>query len=74
MVDDISCFMWVKMLATKDRAADAIRQYQAATEAEIGRKLNVFWSNQRGEFTSTECVDHCVQHGVRRQLTMPYTP
>jgi transposase InsO family protein len=74
LVDDVSWFMWVKMLATKDRAADAIRQYQATAETEIGRKLKVFRFDRGGEFTSTEFTNHCVQHGVRRQLMTPYTP
>jgi hypothetical protein len=39
LVDDVSRFMWVKAPATKDAAVAAIKQFQAATEAETGRKL-----------------------------------
>jgi transposase InsO family protein len=74
LVDDVSRFMWVKMLATRDRATDAIKQYQATAEAGIDRKLKVFQSDHGGEFTSAEFANHCVQYGVRRQLTTPYTP
>jgi hypothetical protein len=45
LVDDVSWFMWVKVLATKDQATYAIKQYQAAAEAEIGRKLRAFRSD-----------------------------
>jgi transposase InsO family protein len=27
-----------------------------------------------GEFNSEDFVEHCVDHGVKRQLTTPYTP
>jgi transposase InsO family protein len=36
--------------------------------------LKAFRSDWGGEFTSTEFIDHFVHHGVRRQLTTPYTP
>jgi hypothetical protein len=32
LVDDVSWFMWVKMLQSKDQASDAIKQYQATAE------------------------------------------
>jgi hypothetical protein len=73
LVDDVSRFMWVKMLQSKDQAADAIKQYQAATEAETRRKLRAFRSDRGGEFTSAKFAGHCAEHGVRRQLTTPYT-
>jgi hypothetical protein len=54
------------MLSSKDRAMEAIKQYQAAKKAETGRKLRVFKSDKGGEFTSTEFVGHCVEKGVHR--------
>jgi hypothetical protein len=58
--------MWVMMLSSKDRAVEAIKQYQAAKKVETGRKLRVFKSDKGGEFTSTEFVGHCVEKGVHR--------
>jgi hypothetical protein len=74
LVDDLNRFMWVKMLQSKDQASNAIKQYQAATEAVTGRKLRAFCSDRRGEFTIAEFTEHCAEHGVRRQLTTLYTP
>jgi hypothetical protein len=74
LVDDASRYRWVKMFLSKDRAAEVIKQYQAAAEAETGRRLCVFRSDKGGEFTSTEFVDHYVETGVHLQLTTPYTP
>jgi hypothetical protein len=39
LVDDASRFMWVKVLKSKDCAAEAIKQYQAAAEAQTGHKF-----------------------------------
>jgi transposase InsO family protein len=39
-----------------------------------GRKLKALRTDCRGEFTSIEFVEHCIEHGVWRQLTAPYTP
>jgi hypothetical protein len=44
LVDDATRFMWVVLLVTKDAAADAIKQVQAA-EKESGRKLRVLRTN-----------------------------
>jgi hypothetical protein len=74
LVDDLNQFMWVKMLQSKDQASDAIKQYQAAAESVTGRKLRAFHSDRGGVFTLAEFTEHCVEHGVRRQLTTPYTP
>jgi hypothetical protein len=74
LVDDASRFMWVRALASKDTATAAIKHFQATAEAETGRKLRAFRSNRGGEFNSTDFAEHCAEHGVRRQLTTPYTP
>jgi transposase InsO family protein len=72
LIDDSSRFMWLRMLRSKDQEAGAIKQFQYIAEAETGCKLKVFHSDHCGEFMSTEFVEHCVEHGVRRQLTAPY--
>jgi transposase InsO family protein len=64
LVDDISRFMWIKVLPSKDVAAAVIKQYQAAVEAETRRKLRAFRSDRGSEFTSTQFVEHCVEHDV----------
>jgi hypothetical protein len=41
LIDDLSRYMWVVILASKGVAANAIKRAQAAAEAECGRKLGV---------------------------------
>jgi transposase InsO family protein len=74
LVNDRSRFMWLRMLRSKDQAADTIKQFQQIAEAETGRKLRAFRSDRGGEFNSIEFAEHCTEHGVRRQLTAPYSP
>jgi hypothetical protein len=42
-------------------------------EVQTERKLRAFRSNRGGEFTSTDFTEHCIEHGVCRQLITPYT-
>ncbi|CAO2168313.1 unnamed protein product [Urochloa humidicola] len=74
LVDDKSRFMWLKVLARKDQAAAAIREFQARAEAESGLKLGALRTDRAGEFTSIEFTEYCAGEGVRRQLTAPYSP
>jgi hypothetical protein len=41
LVDDLSHYMWVVVLGSKEEAANDIRRAHAAAEAECGRKLRV---------------------------------
>jgi hypothetical protein len=41
LVNDLSRYMWVVVLGSKEEAADAIRRVQPAAEAECGRKLRM---------------------------------
>jgi hypothetical protein len=71
LVDDKSRFMWLKVLARKNQAAAAIKEFQARAEAESEKKLGVLRTDRGGEFTSVEFAEYCVGEGVRRQLTAP---
>jgi transposase InsO family protein len=74
LVDDHNRYMWVKTLRSKDEAAEEIKLFQAAVEAEIGRKLGALRTDRGGEFTSVDFMKYCAERGVRRQLTAPYSP
>jgi hypothetical protein len=69
LVDDVSRYMWLKMLRAKDAPAVAIKHYQAAAGAQIGHKLRAFRLGRGDEFNSEEFTEHC----VRWQLTVLYT-
>jgi transposase InsO family protein len=43
-------------------------------EAEAGRKLGTLHTDRDSEFTMHRFIEHCVEHGVQRHFTAPYSP
>jgi transposase InsO family protein/ribosomal protein L15 len=74
LVDDVSRYMWLVLLATKDEALSVFTAFQARAEAEAGRKIGTLRTDRGGEFTARSFVEHCSKQGVQRHLTAPYTP
>jgi transposase InsO family protein len=74
LVDDMSRYMWVRLLSSKDQAPSEIKNFQAAVEVETGKKLKVLRTDRGGEFTSVEFGRYCAERGVERQFTAPYSP
>ena len=74
LVDDMSRYMWIQLLSSKDQASAAIKNFQASVEVETGQKLKTLRNDRGGEFTSVEFGRYCVERGVERQLTAPYSP
>jgi hypothetical protein len=74
LVDDVSRYMWLTLLGTKDEAMNAFMAFQSRAEAEAGRKLGTLRTDRGDEFTARNFLDHCSKHSVQRHLTAPYTP
>jgi transposase InsO family protein len=66
--------MWLWTLHSKDQVVDSIKKFQQIAKVKTGWKLHAFRRDRSDEFTIVEFVDHCVEHGVRRQLMAPYSP
>jgi hypothetical protein len=64
LVDDLSRYMWVATIPSKDRAAAAIKDIQAQADGESGLKLKALRTDHGGEFTVMEFMDYCVAEGV----------
>jgi transposase InsO family protein len=73
LIDDLSRFMWLVLLNTKDEATTMFKTFQARVEAEAGRKLCTLRTNHGGEFTAHNFLDHCIEHGIQHHLTALYT-
>jgi transposase InsO family protein len=74
LVDDATCYMWVVLLTAKSEASSAIKYIQAAAEKECGWKLWVLRTDNGGEFTVAEFTAYCVDEGITRNFSTPYTP
>ena len=59
LLDDRSQYMWVAMLPSKDRAADAIKEIKSRAKGKSGQKLGALCTDQEGEFTSHEFTEYC---------------
>jgi transposase InsO family protein len=73
LVDDLSRYMWLTLLTTKDEAA-AIKRFRVGVEVETGRKLKLLRTDRGGEFTVATFATYCADEGIGRQLTAPYSP
>ena len=74
LVDDCSRYMWLQLLTSKDEAAMVIKKFKMCAEAESVKKLRVLRTDHSGEFTSVEFAAYCVEQGVERHHTAPYSP
>ena len=50
------------------------QEFKALMENQTGRKIRVLRSDNGGVYTSKEFDGFCRQEGIRRQLTVSYTP
>jgi hypothetical protein len=66
LVDDLSRYIWVAMIPSKDRVVAAIKDIQARAEGKSSLKLKALCTDCRGEFTVTEFADYCAAVGVHR--------
>ena len=74
LMDDCSRYMWLQLLTSKDEVATAIKKFKMRAEAESGKKLCTLRTDHGGEFTSVEFAAYCVDQGVVRHHTAPYSP
>jgi hypothetical protein len=65
LVDDVSRYMWLVLLATKDEALVVFTAFQARAKAEAGRKIGTLRTGRGGEFTARSFTDHCTKQGMQ---------
>jgi transposase InsO family protein len=73
-IDDLPRYMWVVVLGSKGKAADAIRHAQAAAEAECSYKLRVLRTDNDVEFMAAEFTSYCADKSVQHHYSAPYNP
>ena len=74
IIDDYSRLTWVAMLQCKSDAFEAFKRFKNLAETEKGVKVKTLRSDRGGEFTSEEFSKLCIEYGIKRQLTTPYSP
>lgn len=71
LVDDMSRYMWVVLLGTKDQAPAAIRDIQAKVKLECGRKLKVLRTDRGGGVNSPRLNLVSTAQGMACDVTSP---
>ncbi|CAL2238396.1 unnamed protein product [Prunus armeniaca] len=69
-INDYSRKTWVYFLQEKSEALNAFKHFKAAVE----KTIKVLRTNRGGEYNSKAFENFFTIHGVRRQLTVAYTP
>ncbi|SGZ34392.1 BQ5605_C071g12878 [Microbotryum silenes-dioicae] len=74
IIDDFSRKHWCILLALKSDVFPRLRDWILEVENATGNKVKTIRSDNEGEFTLRNFVDFCASKGIRRELTIPYTP
>jgi len=66
--------MWVYFLKYKSDVLEIFKVFKRERELEIGTKTKTLRSDGGGEYNSEAFNDFCKSEGIKRQLTLAYTP
>jgi transposase InsO family protein len=73
-IDDYSRKTWIYFLKAKSEVFARFQEFRALVENQPGKRINVLRSDNGGEYSSKQFVDFYAQHGIRRQMIVPYNP
>ncbi|KAK2979848.1 hypothetical protein RJ640_000735 [Escallonia rubra] len=73
-IDHYSRKTWVYFLKQKSEVFSTFKRFKALVEKHSGYKIKAMRSDRGGEFISKEFKAFCEENGIRRPLTIPYSP
>ncbi|GAA0154298.1 hypothetical protein LIER_12323 [Lithospermum erythrorhizon] len=73
-IDDFSTKGWAYLLANKSDTLYHFKIFKALVEKESGKNIKCLRTDRGGEYLSSDFNAYCNEHGIKRQLTNPYTP
>jgi hypothetical protein len=71
-IDDYSRKTWIYFLKAKSMVFAWFQEFRALVENQSGKRIKVLRLDNEGEYSSRQFVDFCAQHGIRREMTVPY--
>ncbi|GJQ97247.1 retrotransposon protein, putative, ty1-copia subclass [Tanacetum coccineum] len=74
--DDFSRYGYVYLLKHKHEVFETFKVFQKEVENQLGKTIKSLRSyfDRRGEYMSSEFLDHLKEHGIISHRTPPYTP
>ncbi len=73
-IDDKTRYVSVCFLKTRDEIFDKFKQFKVFAETQTGMKIKSIRSDNGREYVSEKFCSFLVSNGIKRQLTVPYTP
>lgn len=73
-IDDYSRKIYVYFLQTKSQVFERFKKFQSYVECQTGHKIKSLRSDNGTEYVNKEFTKHLEKCGIKRQLTVPYTP
>ena len=73
-IDDFSRKTWIYFLLEKSEAFYQFKTFKAFVEKQTGLFIKCLRTNRGGEYNSIAFKELCKAHGIKRQLTIAFTP
>ncbi|KAM0017627.1 putative RNA-directed DNA polymerase [Helianthus debilis subsp. tardiflorus] len=74
LIDDFSRMSWVYFLKNKSQAFEKFKAFKKMVEKECEHQIKVLRTDRGGEFCSHAFNQFCENNGIKRELTVSYTP
>ncbi|CAM8998933.1 unnamed protein product [Rhodiola kirilowii] len=73
-VDHYSRRVWIYLLKSKTEVLDCFKSWKLSVESETDLKVKCLRTDNGLEFCNKLFDDFCAENGIKRHLTVPYTP
>jgi len=73
-IDDFSRFCHVYLLKRKSEVLTKFKEFHAEVTNLLGKRVKVLRTDNGGEYVSAEFEQYLKEHGIRHEVTTPYTP
>lgn len=73
-IDDYTRWSEVYILKKRNEVLNAFKSYKNLVEKQTGLKLKAFHTDNGREYLSNEFIEFLNAEGIKRRLTVPYTP
>lgn len=74
LIDDFSRKCWVLLLKQKSDVFETMKNWMIMIEKQTDKTIKVLRTDNGLEFVNQQLNDFCAKNGIKRHLTVPYTP
>ena len=73
-MDDLWFLIVIYFFKNKDEVSNKFKEFKSLIENHTKKNINIFRSDNDGEFTSKEFKRLCKDSGIKREFSIPYNP